>query len=395
MTSQISDVGQKDRTRISVCIVTLSSLRGNDRALQEARALASSGFAVHAIGVGTKSTREDVDGLIIQRVKVQRRGIRTTRRWRAYVSLWRHASAIGADVYHAHSTIGLMALVAALARWKQASFTPNYNDLIVQATQGQETNYYEQEQLWGSNQLQERELRRIAATLDVIPRSASSVLDVGCGDGRLTNRLTARAGRVVGADISQEALRHVRAETVLASVTDLPFETRAFEGVVTSDMLEHLPDQEYMQALSEIRRIADLWVVIGVPWRQQLARGTRRCAQCGSTFHVNYHQRSYSRRSLKRVLAPEFRLVRLEHSGGEVRRYSPVLLWIRQQIGGVWAVTRKTICPNCGTIQFPGPIKERNAVSHLCDRIDAAFRRCRRTHNSEVIARYERVSNPR
>jgi ubiquinone/menaquinone biosynthesis C-methylase UbiE len=93
-----------------------------------------------------------------------------------------------------------------------------------------------------------------------------SVLDVGCGTGALT-RLAAGAvapgGHAVGIDASPQMIATARkkAENVpglefqVAPVEQLPLEAGAFDVVVSSLMLHHLPDELKRQGLAEVRRV--------------------------------------------------------------------------------------------------------------------------------------------
>ena len=82
-------------------------------------------------------------------------------------------------------------------------------------------------------------------------------LDLGCGDGRLTASLRARA--VVAADVSTVALERVGRRAPAATPVELtpdaplPFADGAFELVLCAETIEHVRD---VQALvSEVRRV--------------------------------------------------------------------------------------------------------------------------------------------
>lgn len=96
------------------------------------------------------------------------------------------------------------------------------------------------------------------------------VLDLGCGEGRHVHGLHMRGGLdVVGVDLDEASLQ--KAQEGLATLpqraADDPYETRflpgnataldfeddAFDAVICSEVLEHLPD--YDAALKEIRRV--------------------------------------------------------------------------------------------------------------------------------------------
>lgn len=88
------------------------------------------------------------------------------------------------------------------------------------------------------------------------------VLDCACGEGYGADLLARRAARVVGADLSGEAVAHARRrygrhrgnlEFIEAECTRLPLETDGFDVVVCFETLEHVHAQEAM--LDEFRRV--------------------------------------------------------------------------------------------------------------------------------------------
>jgi ubiquinone/menaquinone biosynthesis C-methylase UbiE len=83
------------------------------------------------------------------------------------------------------------------------------------------------------------------------------VLDLGCGDGRLTAELDAE--RITAADVSAVALERARrrlpeAELVeLEPDAELPFPDTSFDLVLCAETLEHVRDVQLL--LSEARRV--------------------------------------------------------------------------------------------------------------------------------------------
>ncbi len=89
---------------------------------------------------------------------------------------------------------------------------------------------------------------------------AGTVLDVGCGPGRLTARLRERGMRVIGLDLSigmiQIAQRdHPTIGFAVGSMTDLPFPDARIAGVISWWSLIHLPRAVVPRALEECHRV--------------------------------------------------------------------------------------------------------------------------------------------
>lgn len=90
------------------------------------------------------------------------------------------------------------------------------------------------------------------------PFPGCRVLEVGCGGGALMRSLSAMGCRVVGVDISEEAVRLAEragggCRALKADAARLPFEDRSFDRVVAHHLIEHLVEPE--KALQEWARV--------------------------------------------------------------------------------------------------------------------------------------------
>jgi len=90
-----------------------------------------------------------------------------------------------------------------------------------------------------------------------------SVLEVGSGPQGIAYFLKDMA--VVGTDVrfGETPLKNIR--PVMASCINLPFQAHAFDMVVSSDMMEHLPENLRQKAMKEMLRVAARYVVVGFP----------------------------------------------------------------------------------------------------------------------------------
>jgi SAM-dependent methyltransferase len=92
------------------------------------------------------------------------------------------------------------------------------------------------------------------AVAEISPRT---VLEVGCGEGELAERMTQELGAAVLAlDQSERMVELTRArgvEALVGDAQDLPFDDHAFDVVVAAWMLFHLPDVD--RGLAELSRV--------------------------------------------------------------------------------------------------------------------------------------------
>jgi SAM-dependent methyltransferase len=138
---------------------------------------------------------------------------------------------------------------------------------------------------------------------ELLERAApSSIVDVGCGEGVLTERWANRvSGRVVGIDLDDPKLRrewerrsHGNLEFVAGHGDRLPFGDGEFEAATAMEVLEHVPDPDAV--LSEMARVASRWIVASVPreplWRGlNLARGAHLRDLGNTPGHLNHWSR--------------------------------------------------------------------------------------------------------
>ncbi len=86
------------------------------------------------------------------------------------------------------------------------------------------------------------------------------VLDVGCGDGYITNILKDRCNKIIGIDYSEEAIQDLKRnyqslECQHMPSTSLAFDTGTFDKVICFEMLEHLTRLQAQKTIGEIYKV--------------------------------------------------------------------------------------------------------------------------------------------
>lgn len=321
----------------------------------------------------------------------------TLKEYRSFFELCHQIFAIDHCYYHAHDFLA-MALGMVLGIFKKYIFIKDYHQLllppIMEHAAEKAVNFYEQQETW-TNTLTQRDDDRFKKILELVPDRVYRVLDAGCSTGEFASRLKKKlAGPafIVGVDKSIAALRASDNgfAKVLVKINELSFKDEAFDLVVCAEILEHLGTQVIKEALGAVKKASRKYIIISVPNGENLYFSMCKCYNCGRKFHVNYHQRSFYLNKIKKIFLPEFRLVKYMLGGSERIYYNNFLLWIKQNIAGVWLHKNSTLCFFCGKPQRFQGMTERNAISWRCDKWNKKIREKIKSRQSHIIALYER-----
>ena len=164
-----------------------------------------------------------------------------------------------------------------------------------------------------TNPVVRRLMANFEATLDELWHRAApgSILDVGCGEGVLTEQWADElgGGRIVGIDLDDPKLkaewekrRRPNLEYRVEDATNLPFADDEFDMASAIEVLEHVP--EPARTVAEMARVARRSLLVSVPreplWRAlNMARGAYLKDLGNTPGHVNH----WSKRSFVSMLS--------------------------------------------------------------------------------------------
>jgi SAM-dependent methyltransferase len=134
----------------------------------------------------------------------------------------------------------------------------------------------------------EEAMDRVLGELGVVVDSGDELVEIGCGVGRLTRALAARAGHVTAVDVSAEMLAHARElNHQLGNVTWVHGDgcslagvpNRSADGCFSHVVFQHLPDPEltlgYVREMARVLRPGG-WAAFGLSTDPGVHRPRRR-----------------------------------------------------------------------------------------------------------------------
>jgi ubiquinone/menaquinone biosynthesis C-methylase UbiE len=170
-----------------------------------------------------------------------------------------------------------------------------------------EKKYYESEEFWKGNMIQDYDnIVRIQTTASMIPSDVTSLADIGCGNGVFVNyvKQVRRDVKLLGIDRSEKALSFVQTDKINGDIFDLPVNNESFDCVTCLQVLEHITADKYKVGLKELARISKKYLLISVPLNEQIENNVSTCPCCKTIFNNDLHLRSYSEADISDLFTP-------------------------------------------------------------------------------------------
>jgi SAM-dependent methyltransferase len=118
----------------------------------------------------------------------------------------------------------------------------------------------------------------------------NSVLDAGCGNGNVVREFLACGKDAIGIELSHRAVQDncpdllEQGRVLNGSLTDLPFQDGQFDLVFSSEVLEHLTEQEAGLAAKEMVRVCKKHLFMTISLRP---------SQHNNAYHITIKPRSW------------------------------------------------------------------------------------------------------
>ena len=192
-----------------------------------------------------------------------------------------------------------------------------------------------------------REQARIADILASVPKGYSSVLDIGARDGYISNLLTRDFIGVTALDLEKTESSNEKVLAVVGDITKLEFPDDAFDIVVCTEVIEHIPTHLLVQACREASRVAKHAVLVGVPYKQDRRMGSTYCVFCGTENPCWGHVNDFDEVKLKRLfegLTP----IRTSFVGRTKDRTNAVSAYLMRKARNPWGTYEQDeVCVHC------------------------------------------------
>lgn len=235
-------------------------------------------------------------------------------------------------------------------------------------------NYYENFD-WHNANLSQKISDKIDLIKNAIPSDVINILDIGCGDGTISNQLK-NSFDLVSVDRSLNALKLVNSKKINVSASNLPLKSNSFDLVFSSEMIEHLPDDIFAKSIEEMKRVSNKYVFLTFPNNENIQKQVTKCPKCSYIFNKSYHLRTINTDLIKQLFE-EYKINISFEYGTKIRDYNKILNFLKHKytpstawIPQFWTPNQKrsTACPSC-EFQFEIPYKF-NLLGYFLDRLN-------------------------
>jgi SAM-dependent methyltransferase len=187
--------------------------------------------------------------------------------------------------------------------------------------------------------------------MKLIPNDCQGVaLDVGARDGWFSVLLSEKFDKVTALDLQKPSIDHPRIECVEGDATNIDFISDSQDFVFCAEVLEHIPQEKLKKACSELERVARKYILIGVPYKQDIRIGRTNCYACGKKNPPWGHVNSFDTHRLKNLF-PLCEVKKISFVGENKERTNKFSTFLMDLAGNPYGTyQQEEACIHCGAI---------------------------------------------
>ena len=225
------------------------------------------------------------------------------------------------------------------------------------------------------------EKERIEDLMRLLSGMQGHVLDIGARDGYVADKLTGIFSKVTAIDLEKPAFELTNVVVLQGDVTCLEFPDDEFDVVLCAEVLEHLPKDALANACREISRVCKGYIVIGVPYRQDIRVGRTKCSHCGCINPPWGHINSFDESRLEQLFLGT-KCISTTYVGKIVERTNALSALLMDIAGNPWGTyEQEECCVSCGgEISSPRNYSLRSRalskIASIINRAQNRFTRC-------------------
>lgn len=230
-----------------------------------------------------------------------------------------------------------------------------------------EKDYYEAEEFWKDGMIEDADnMIRIETTISMIPEGITSLADIGCGNGIFTRELGKLRSEInsISIDRSDTALSFVSTPKMKGDIARLPLKYNSFQCVTCLQVLEHLHYNIYENVLFELARVSSEYIIISVPYNENIVNRMTTCPKCFTSFNIDLHLRKYTSDVVNTlfnkfgfICKKKLNVVKKETFIG-VEKYAAIRGLIKKKK----VIFNSPICPVCGYTNTEFKTNNRNNI---------------------------------
>ncbi|MHB1198219.1 MAG: class I SAM-dependent methyltransferase [Polaromonas sp.] len=199
------------------------------------------------------------------------------------------------------------------------------------------------------------EKARLSDLMSLLPEEGSAVLDVGARDGFISRLLADHFSTVTALDLEQPLIEHERIQCVKGDITALGFADASFNLVFCAEVLEHIPTHLLVTACRELARVSRDYVLIGVPYKQDIRVNRTTCGNCGKVNPPWGHVNRFDENRLAELF-PGFTVAKQSFVGETDAQTNPLSCALMDMAGNPYGTySQEEPCIHCGASLTPPP----------------------------------------